>query len=209
MGTTTEDFSFESEEAEGFEVGAKGMFLDGRLRINSAAYLYDYDNLQVTIFDGAKITYQTFNAGSARAKGIEFDAKFQATSDLQLRLGVGYNETRYRDFDSACYAGQTIDEGCNLQPVGGVFTRQDLTGRPTVRAPDWSANAGISYDIPIGDALMLQLTGDAVSVSEYYFSETEGPDTLQDGYVKLNAGIRLSDVDDTWHVALIGREPDR
>ncbi len=203
--TTPEDFSFDSEKAEGFEIGAKGMFFDGKLRLSSAVYLYDYDDLQVTIFDGAKITYQTFNAGSARAKGIEFDARYQANQDLQLRLGVGYNKTRYRSFDSACYAGQTTSEGCNLLPVGGVFTRQDLSGNPTVRAPDWSINAGVSYDVPIGASLMLQLTGDVVSVSEYFISETEGPGTLQDSYVKLNAGIRLTNVDETWNVALIGR----
>ena len=47
-GTRIGDTDFESEQARGFEVGAKGLFLNGRLRLNVAAFAYKFTDLQVT-----------------------------------------------------------------------------------------------------------------------------------------------------------------
>jgi len=203
-GTSPSDLEFKAEKVKGGEIGAKGMFLDGRLRINSDVYLYDYSDLQVDVFDGTKITYQILNAGAARAKGVEADARFAASESLHLRAAIGYNKTRYQSFDSPCFGGQTIAEGCDKRLAAGAFTRQDLTGHPTVRAPDWSANAGFTYDMPIRDTLKVGFTGDVTGVSKYFFSETEGPGTIQHGYATIDASIRLFR-DDAWAVALMGR----
>ncbi|WP_221795581.1 TonB-dependent receptor [Aquisediminimonas sediminicola] len=203
--TVESDFSFGPEKVKGGEVGAKGEFLNGRLTVNSAIYLYDYKGLQVDIFDGAKVTYQVFNAGSARTKGAEIDVAYRPLTGLMLRAGLGYNKARYRDYLSACYAGQTINDGCNLALVGTAYTRQDLGGAPTVRAPDWSGNMGVSYDTPVSNGMMLGLSTDFTGVSKYYFSETEGPGTLQKGYVKINAGIRLYKEDNSWSIALLAK----
>jgi len=205
-GTQPSDYSFKPEKVKGGEIGAKGQFLGGRLTLNSAAYLYDYKGLQVDIFDGTKITYQIFNAGAARSYGAEVDARYAVTSDLAVRVALGYNHTRYTDYLSACYGGQTIAQGCNLQPdATGAFTRQDLSGAPTVRAPDWSGSVGVTYDHELGNAMRLGLSSDLVGTSKYYFSETEGPGTLQKGFFKLNAAIRLYRDDERWSLALIAK----
>jgi outer membrane receptor protein involved in Fe transport len=205
-GTQPSDYSFKPEKVKGGEVGAKGQFLGGRLTLNSAAYLYDYKGLQVDIFDGTKITYQIFNAGAARSYGAEVDARYAVTSDLAVRVALGYNHTRYTDYLSACYGGQTVAQGCNLQPdATGAFTRQDLSGAPTVRAPDWSGSVGVTYDHELGSAMRVGLSSDLVGTSKYYFSETEGPGTLQKGFFKLNAAIRLYRDDERWSLALIAK----
>lgn len=204
-GTSDADFTFGPEKVKGGEIGAKGEFLGGRLTVNSALYLYNYKGLQVDIFDGSKVTYQIFNAGSARSEGAEIDARYSPTSDLSFRAALGYNHTRYRNYLSACYGGQTIAEGCNLQFVGGAFTRQDLGGAPTVRAPDWSGNIGVSYDHDVSSSLKVGLSTDVTGTSKYFFSETEGPGTLQKGFFKVNASIRLYPQDARWSVALIGK----
>ena len=46
------DFSFlvyDSEEAEGFEIGMKANFLDGAMRFNATAFSYEYSDLQVQL----------------------------------------------------------------------------------------------------------------------------------------------------------------
>ena len=205
-GTQPSDYSFKPEKVKGGEVGAKGQFFGGRLTLNSAAYLYDYKGLQVDIFDGTKITYQIFNAGAARSYGAEIDARYAVTSDLAVRVALGYNHTRYTDYLSACYGGQTVAQGCNLQPdATGAFTRQDLSGAPTVRAPDWSGSVGVTYDHELSNAMRVGLSSDLVGTSKYYFSETEGPGTLQKGFFKLNAAIRLYRDDERWSLALIAK----
>jgi outer membrane receptor protein involved in Fe transport len=205
-GTVASDFTFGPEKVRGGEIGFKGEFLNGRLTLNSNIYMYDYKGLQVDIFDGTKVTYQVFNAGKARTKGFELGLRYKATDALSLRGGIGYNHARYRDYLSACYAGQTIAAGCSLQPdANGVFTRQDLSGAPLVRAPDWSGNIGATYDTPVSDGINLSISSDLTGTSKYYFSETEGPGTLQDGYVEIGAAIRLYQPDRGWSLALIGK----
>ncbi len=206
VGTTAADYSFRPEKVKGGEVGAKGEFLGGRLTFSSAAYLYDYKNLQVDIFDGTKITYQIFNAGAARVYGAEADARFVVTPEFTFRAAIGYNHARYTDYLSACYGGQTVAQGCNLQPdASGAFTRQDLKGAPTVRAPDWSGSIGASYDVEVGGDMKLGLSSDLTGTSKYFFSETEGPGTLQKGFFKLNAALRYYRADGAWSIALIGK----
>ena len=45
---STSSFTFDSEEVGSIEVGTKNTFLDGRLMLNGAFFLYDYKGLQVT-----------------------------------------------------------------------------------------------------------------------------------------------------------------
>jgi iron complex outermembrane recepter protein len=45
---TTAKYIFDPEQVDSFEIGAKNVFLDGSLVLNSAAFLYDYKGLQTT-----------------------------------------------------------------------------------------------------------------------------------------------------------------
>jgi iron complex outermembrane recepter protein len=207
INTTVNDLEFKPEKVKGGEVGAKGLYMDGRLRIDSDVYLYDYSDLQVDVFNGTTITYQILNAAAARVEGVETDLHYEAASNLQLRAAVGYNRARYRSFNSPCYGGQTIAEGCNLAPQGGAYTEQNLSGSPTVQAPDWSGNAGFTYTRPLNDTFKMAFTGDVNGMSQYYFSEQEGPGTIQRGYALIDSSIRLTNQlsRGEWTVALIGK----
>ena len=207
VNTAVSDLQFKPEKVKGGEVGAKALMMDGRLRLDSDVYLYDYSDLQVDVFNGTTITYQILNAAVARAEGVETDLHFDAASNLELRAAVGYNRTRYRSFDSPCYGGQTIAEGCNMAIQGGAYTQQNLAGSPTVQAPDWSGNAGFTYKAPINDSVKIAFTGDVNGMSKYYFSEQEGPGTIQRGYALIDSSIRLIDQRGRaeWTLALIGK----
>ncbi len=205
--TTVSDLQFKPEKVKGGEVGAKGLFMDGRLRIDSDVYLYDFSDLQVDVFNGTTITYQILNAAAARAEGVETDLHFDAASNLELRAALGYNRTRYRSFNSPCYGGQTIAEGCDLAIQGGAYTEQNLAGSPTVQAPDWSGNAGFTYRTTLNDSFKLAFTGDVNGMSKYYFSEQEGPGTIQGAYALLDSSIRVINQRGRaeWTLALIGK----
>ena len=87
------DFSFliyESEEAEGFEAGLKGRFLDSALRFNATAFVYEYSDLQVQLFDSTIIQFSTFNASALETYGVEFDAQWNTNIEgLTLRGCLG------------------------------------------------------------------------------------------------------------------------
>jgi outer membrane receptor protein involved in Fe transport len=184
---TTSNIQFKSATANGGELGAKGTFMGGRLGLDATAYLYDYQNLQLTSFDATTFTYITKNAASARVEGVEIQGRFAVGGGLSTHGFVTYNHARFQNFTNAqCYAGQTAALGC----VGGV---QNLTGQPMGASPETSANLGLTYDRPVGGGWSAALSADAYYYGRYNFSAggyNFRPNSIQDPYGKLNMSLR-------------------
>lgn len=206
---TRADFS--DEKAKGFEAGIKARLLD-RLNLNLSAYRYIYSDLQVganEVSATGGIILRTINAASAKVQGVELDAAFtpRAVQRLTLRAAVNYNHARYSSFPNApCGNGQTIGEGCNqlLNPATGRYTSQDLKGRPLVRAPDWTANFGIDYEMPVGNGLELAV-GASGNYSSSFFTNLIGlPAYQQDSFFKFGGNVSVRKEDGGWEAALIG-----
>lgn len=198
-GTTLAQIEFDPEEAEGFEVGAKLELLAGTLRINATAYTYDYEDLQLNSFDTATSSFFTRNAAEAKLEGVEGEMLWLASDRLSLRGALAYNKSEYESFPNAqCYSGQTLAQGCT--PTG-----QDLTGRRTTNAPEWSGLLGFTYTWPILNGLKLEFSGDGTFMDEYVTSQTQNPAGVQDSSARWNARISLSHEDESWGVALISR----
>lgn len=203
---------FGEEQAKGFEAGIKARLFDRALVFNLAAYRYTYSDLQVganEVSPTGGLILRTINAASARVQGIEMDASYspRVVPGLSLRAAVNYNHARFTSFPNApCGNGQTIGEGCNqlLNTATGRFTSQNLAGKPLVRAPDWTANGGIDYQLPIGRDMRLAIGTSATYSSSFFNNLVELPQYVQRSFVKLNATLALRDADDRWEVALIG-----
>lgn len=196
---TTANVQFKPVKAKGGEVGAKGNFLNGRLSVDATAYLYDYDNLQLTSFDATTFAYITKNAASARVKGAELQVTYAASTALSLHGFVAYNHSRFLSFPNAqCYAGQTVAQGC----VGGV---QNLSGQRLGTSPDLSANGGATYTHPLTGDWKASLSGDVFYSSKYNHSAggfNFRPNSIQDGFARVNASLRI--YSDKLEFAVIG-----
>lgn len=208
--TTPADF--DDEKAEGGEIGLKSRWLDGRMVLNVAGYHYRYSNLQVganELSDSGDILLRTINAASARVQGVELDLSYNPAriQGLTLHGGLNYNHGRYKKFTNAtCGNGQTISEGCNqlLNPSTGRYTSQDLSGRPLVRAPDWTSSFGFDYRMSLKDGMTLSFGANTTYSSEYYTNLVALQEYKQDSYFKTSANVTLSGPADKWELALIG-----
>jgi iron complex outermembrane receptor protein len=212
--------SFNDEKVKGFEIGLKSRFFDRTLAFNAAVYNYRYTDLQVgglILGDqpgpGGTVNrvfiQRVLNAASARVKGAEFDFTYlpPQIEGLTLRGALNYNRARYISFPNApCGNGQTISQGCNqlLNPATGRFVAQDLGGRPLVRAPDWAATFGASYERSVGKDMTLALATDWNYTSKYVTTLVDLPGFRQAPFYKINASIALRGREDAWEVALIG-----
>ncbi len=196
---------YRPEDIAGFEGGVKARLASVRLGLT--AYTYRYKDLQVSTFDPIQLVQTVLNAASARIKGIEAEADWSSPVDgLSLRGSLNYNHARYTDFLSGCYTGQTIAEGCSVNPAAnGAFRQQDLSGRPLTLAPDWAGSAGITYETPLSDNIAISLTGDAQYSSSFWAQLEEAPLGKQSSYWMFNASARLLVDDDRYELALIGR----
>lgn len=195
---TPDNVKIGAEKAEGFEVGYKGEMLDGRMRLDLVAYTYKYKDLQLGTFDSALVSFRIQNAAAARTKGLSASAQFRVSDAFSLRANAGYNRSRYTRFTGAqCYGGQTAAQGC-------VSGRQDLTGAPLVRAPEFVYSVGADYTVPLG-AWKAALGFDATHSSSYQSAADNNPGGIQKAYWRLNGSVRLSPEDERFKLSLIGR----
>ncbi|MDP3750004.1 MAG: TonB-dependent receptor [Phenylobacterium sp.] len=201
------DPSFEPERARGGEVGVKSRLFGGSLRLDASLFDYKYEDLQVSAYDGVQLTVIIKNAASATVRGAEMNFKFQppAVRGLTVDGGVAYTRARYDEFIGACYAGQTVAQGCNLIPSGGRFTSRDLSGLQLPNAPDWSSNVSAAYAFTVREGLSLELNGGIRHQSSNNPAGDLAPGGRQKAVTFLDLGARLFAEDRAWELALIGR----
>ena len=75
-----------TDEMTNFEVGVKGDFLDGRMRLNATYFNSEITDLQTARFDPSNIAFLVFieNVGDADVQGIDMDYAWAATDNLTI-----------------------------------------------------------------------------------------------------------------------------
>jgi len=162
---------FDSSTTEGFEVGVKGLFFDGRFSTSLVGFRYIFKDLQVASYDPITVSFVTQNAAKARNVGIEWEGNFAATDELTLRFNLSYVNMKYLNWPQAsCYTGQQVVGSATYVPELGAlclqdpeegFFFQDLSG---VRfgGPPFQFNIGFTYDTDITNDWGLTATGDMI-----------------------------------------------
>ncbi|HMQ17835.1 MAG TPA: TonB-dependent receptor [Sphingopyxis sp.] len=147
-----------------FEVGMKGDFLDGILRLNLTGFVTKFKDLEFGVFipnpavASGQETAQ-LNVGAATSKGIELEATIKASDNFRITSNVGYLDSKYTDFctdlngPSASATLPTSTCGNVTLLVNGTYLiDEDYTHLKLVRAPKWTAQFGGEYTVPLGDA---------------------------------------------------------
>ncbi|MEH6607658.1 MAG: TonB-dependent receptor [Pseudomonadales bacterium] len=190
-------FEFDEEEANSAELGAKMRFAGGRAELNAALYYTEYTDLQVSQFDGT-LGFNVTNAGEATAQGVELDGRWAATDSLTLSGGIAYLDFNYDSFpNSQCAFGQAPDSP-------GYPGLCDATGKRKEYTPEITATLSADWRRPIGN-LELRAGLDVNYMDSYLYSAVLDPNTKQDSSAIWNGRIALASVNDTWEVALLGR----
>lgn len=196
--------SFDPEKVKGGEIGMKAMLADRTLRVEAVAYRYTYTGLQVSIFNPATFSVSIANAADARVQGVEVSGDWRVTPGLTLNAAGSYNHARFLDFSRApCYTGQPTSP--TVQDGFCTNGRQDLSGTPLVRAPDWTFTGGATFETAIGGDWSMSINGDVNYSGSYFFQEDRAPGTEQKAFARVNAGLRFFTTDDRYEIALIGR----
>lgn len=201
--------AFEPEEVTGGEAGLKAYLADRQVTFNLTGYWYDYKNLQVSTYDTAARSFSTGNAAQSRVRGIETDMVFRPRSipGLEIHAAAAYNDAQFKEFFAQCYKGQSQALGCDndINPVTGFGNTQDLSGVQLRKAPKFTATFGGYYETPVASGLMASLSSDLSYSSKYNYGTDYQPFTIQNGFAKLDASVRLFREDKRWELALIGR----
>jgi iron complex outermembrane receptor protein len=150
---------FRPEKLSSYEVGFKSEFLNHTLRINAAAYYYDYHDYQALLYT-VSLEQLIVNA-DAKHKGAETDITWAPNSSWRFGFGAAYVDAVVEDVDSR-----------------GTGVKADYI---PPNAPRWSANALARYTLPVGPgSLSLQLDGNYMS--HFWFNLTQLPIVEQAGF---------------------------
>ncbi len=127
---------YDPETVRNYELGVKSELFEHRLLLNSSVYYYLYSNLQslnlVSNGNGSLPAYEV-TVSDQHAKGVDFEARWQATTALHLNFLAAYIDDTYEDY---------------IAPDGTNLAGQ-ATGEPL-----WSLAAGFDYlwhDVASGD----------------------------------------------------------
>ena len=197
-------FEFEDEEALAFEVGSKMSLADGAAELSVAVFYTQFDNLQVSIFDGT-LGFNVGNAASATTMGVELDGRWQLTDNWMLSGSVAWLDFEFDDFKNGqCVQGQDTDFPENEGHPDALVGKCDYTGKTNQYVADYSGAIGINYEKELGPVLF-RSTLDVLFTDSYLTSQNLDSRTEQDAYAQLDLRLAVGDPDGIWEVALLGR----
>ena len=179
--TPNENFEFDDETVDAFEIGGKHDLLDGVLRINWAAFYTEYDNLQTSIFNG--LGFGVTNASSSEIQGVEIEPQWAASEGLVIGLNVAWLDATYADFlDGPCTAPQLDADPLCGTPAGS--TSNDLSGEKKLYASDWSGSLTFDYERPLSGQLSMFASGEVNYRDDFQSSGDNDPLDMIDSYTK-------------------------
>ncbi|MEH6583223.1 MAG: TonB-dependent receptor [Halioglobus sp.] len=196
LGTLAEVPSFDEEEVLSYEVGYKGTFNEV-LRVNAAAYFYDYSDMQVFV---TRLTDQNLpvsavtNADEAEVKGLEVETVWLATENLTLMANYSYIDGEYTDF--CCFTNQLGE------PELG---NQDLSGNPLTQAPENKVFMNASYSLQTASVGEFVFSGSYTWVDERQYSVFDEDVTRAEDYYRVDAMLSWYSPQQNIRVILSGK----
>ena len=191
--------AFGPEKVDSYEAGFKSRLMDGKATFNVAAFRSDYSDLQVSAFTGT-IGFSTTNAAKARSQGLEADGAIAVNNNLTLKAALTFLDAKYQSFPGAsCNSVQTV------ATAPGVDCTQNMSGKTLQFAPDFSGNVGATLKYPLGASLKGSAQIDVFFTSKYQTANSQDPNTIQEGFSKIDLRFAIAPQNGNWELALVGR----
>lgn len=189
-------FEYEEEEVESVELGFKSTLAEGAAELNLAYFYTQYDDLQVSIYDGV-LGFNVGNAAEATSQGVELDGRWKLTDAFTLRGSLAWLDFEFDQYPN----GQCTQS----ERIVSSETQCDFSGKTNQYVADWSGTLSADYEYLMSESLRLNTTLDVVFTTAYNPSQNVDPNIEQQGYQKINARVALAEVSGEWELALIAK----
>ena len=169
INQTTQPTHYGSDSLWTYEVGSKNEFAGRRIRLNAAAYLTNWNNIQQQIYLPTCGYYFTSNIGNARIWGAEGDVSFKLTSGLSVNANASVNNAK------VIQSNNQIDVA---------------VGQHLIDVPNVTASAGANYLHPVGQSqAVVALVNYAYTGHSYGSYLTTDSNYYNPAYSVVNASV--------------------
>ncbi|HEX3809862.1 MAG TPA: TonB-dependent receptor [Rhizomicrobium sp.] len=193
------DPAVKPEGLKAYQGGVKTEFWDNRVRLNAAAFYYDWSNIQITqtVTGGVKL----LNAAAARMYGLDADVDALITDNFKIQGALSWLNGRYTDFPNAPSYVPNVD-GSGM-PIGGnvLVTIPNAKGYTTVESPSFTGYLAGNYTIPLSSGT-IDLNANVSYNSGFYWD----PDNRikQPAYALVGAYVMWAPNEANWDVRVWG-----
>jgi iron complex outermembrane receptor protein len=187
FGDLAEIDPVDNENLLAYEVGYKSDLAGGRIRLNTAAFYYDYQDIQLNVFTtvpGAPFPSNFLrNAGDGAITGLDIELTFHPIEYTEVRMGLGLLDT---ELDS----DQIVESA-------GVTTSID--GKELISSPGTTFNLVLLQTIPLQERGSLYIQGDYSWQDDRFFSIENVDTERQEAYGVLNLRLGWQSAD-RWRI---------
>ena len=190
--TAVNESVVDNEDLIALEVGYKGN-LSETFALSSAAFYYDYTDLQVELGilnpDTGIVTAKLANASSATIYGLEIESQWAATKKLTILANMSYLDTKYTD-----------DFFVSDNKTGVV---RNVKGNELNRSPNSKFSLAAYYRQPVATGSVL-VTGNYTRVAEQFVTVFNDDIETIDSYSQLNARISWQPSSESYELSIYG-----
>ena len=184
---------FDEENLISYEIGMKSQWLDDRLRLNTAVFWSDYDDIQVNVQSDPTnpSVIDVVNAGTATVKGVELELSALLTDALTVSLDYAYLDAGFDEVVNA--AGVDVADAYRF-----------------VEAPRNSYALRLQYEVP-GIAVGALTASADYSWQDDKYTSSNDPRYVIEAYGLLNARLSYAEIplfDGELSAAVWGRNLD-
>jgi outer membrane receptor protein involved in Fe transport len=192
------DPRFEPEIVDAYELGLKSSLVDGRVFLNVAIFLEEFDNFQLNTFTGFSFIPESVE--EVETSGIEIDLQARLTENLDVLLGVAFVETEnLTDVSNKLANERGFRTGTTeLNEVSA------LSGRQLTNAPETVITGSVTWNKPLNNNLELLFNATARWQDDINTGSDLDPEKDESAYTLVNARIGLAQAEGTWSVEAWG-----
>lgn len=190
--------AYDPETNTNIELGFKADLFDNTLRLNAAAYLTKYEDLQravvanYTSADGSSQQETvTVNTGTSEIKGIDLEATWVPSDNLRIGASINWLDHKY-------------GKGSVLPDLRGTGAPVDLTQFDVPFSPELKYGLNAAYDVPLSSGSRVTLQGD---LNYQDVAETDvfnGLNTQMEKRTLVGLSATWHAQDDRWSATLYG-----
>jgi len=175
--------SYDPESVTSYELGYKADLAEGMIRLNTAIFIYDYEDIQLSSNRADSIgnlVLVTENGGTATIQGMEFDLTIRPDERWDIVAGLGYLDAGYDD----------LNEGVSISKD------DDLP-----YTPKFTGNLGVAYKLPLFGNYVMTFRAD-LSYRAKYYVDVENSEALKtDNLTLVNARVTVAS-ENVWELAV-------